>query len=231
VQKAANDTWQNIISGTIYEHLLLAESGILKCGHNELISLTDTVPLTNGEWYHVAVTFHYGSGELILYKNGSPVASKIVDAAKKDMTNAQTFIGRSGGGASWRGVIDDVRIYAHVLSPEQIAAMYNGGSGNNNVIVSQEIAAGDTWQCEVTPFSNSEKGGTQPSNPVTIASPVPDINGDGDVDGDDLHLFMLTFNLLSGDADFDYRCDFNMDEIVDLLDFGEIASKFGSVNP
>jgi hypothetical protein len=109
--------------------------------------------------------------------------------------------------------------------------MYNGGSGNNNVIVSQEIAAGDTWQCEVTPFSNSEKGGTQPSNPVTIASPVPDINGDGDVDGDDLHLFMLTFNLLSGNADFDYRCDFNMDEIVDLLDFGEIASKFGSVNP
>ncbi len=45
------------------------------------------------------------------------------------------------------GRIDDARVYAHVLSPEQIAAMYNSGSGNNNEIVSNETAAGDEWQC------------------------------------------------------------------------------------
>jgi lysophospholipase L1-like esterase len=166
VQKTANDDWQNIVSGTNFEHLLLVNNGTLKCGHNELISLEDTETLNNGEWYHVAVTFDYDSGKLILYKNGSPVANKIV--ATKDMTNAQVFIGRYGGGASWRGVIDDVRIYAHVLSPEQIAAMYNSGSGNNNVTVSQETAAGDTWQCEVIPFSDSDVGATQPSDTLNI---------------------------------------------------------------
>ena len=65
-------------------------------------------------------------------------------------------------------VIDDARVYAHVLSPEQIAAMYNGGSGNNNVIVSQETTAGDEWQCVVTPFSDSEMGATQSTNPLNI---------------------------------------------------------------
>ncbi len=84
------------------------------------------------------------------------------------MTNAQLYIGRFGDGKSWRGAIDDVRIYDHVLSPEQIAAMYNGGSGNNNVIVSQETTAGDAWQCEVTPFSDSEMGATQSSNTLNI---------------------------------------------------------------
>ena len=172
VQKTADDSWQNIVSGTKYEHLLLANNGYLKCGHNELISLEDTVPLTNGEWYHVAVTFDYDSGELILYKNGSPIDSKIVTT--KDMTNGQLYIGRFGDGKSWRGVIDDARVYAHVLSPDQIAAMYNGGSGNNNEIVSQETAAGDDWQCEVTPFSDSEMGATQSSNTLNIVA-VPTV--------------------------------------------------------
>ncbi len=140
VKKASDDSWQNIISGTDFEHLLLVNNGVLKCGHNELVSLQDTETLTNGEWYHVAVTFDYNSGELILYKNGSPVAGKTVTA--KDMNDGQLYVGGYGGGAGWRGVIDDVGIYESVLSPEQIAAMYNGGSF---ALAGSATTAATTW--------------------------------------------------------------------------------------
>ena len=180
VKTTTTSSYQNIISSSndTFAHLLLVHNGYLECGHNELESLHDPEQMTAGAWYHVAVTFDYASGELILYKNGSPVASDTVDAGLRDMTHAGTWIGRYGGGSSWRGVIDDARVYAHVLSPEQIAAMYNGGSGNPNVIVSQETAAGEDWQCEATPFSAEEMGTTQFSNTVTIVA-SNDADGDG----------------------------------------------------
>ncbi len=97
VKTTTTSGYQNIISSSNrFEHLLLVHNGYLECGHNALESLHDPVQLTVGEWYHVAVTFDYDSGELILYKNGSPVDRMTI--TDKDMTHAGTFIGRYGGG-------------------------------------------------------------------------------------------------------------------------------------
>ncbi len=142
------------------------------------IFVIDPDPLLLNTWYFVAVTFDYGTGEMILYRDGNPVDVAIVGADDTMLLMMTVYIGAFGGGYQMNGRIDDARVYSHVLSPEQIAAMYNGGSGNNNEIVSQETAAGDDWQCEVTAFSDSEMGATQSSNTLNIVD-ANDTDGDG----------------------------------------------------
>ena len=136
--------------------------------HQDWDFVIDPNPLDLDTWYFIAVTFDYDTGKMILYRDGSEVDSGIMTESYRNVTDSALYIGAYAASNPMRGRIDDARVYAHVLSPEQIAAMYNGGSGNNNEIVSQETAAGDAWYCEVTPFSDSEMGVTQPSNTLNI---------------------------------------------------------------
>ena len=174
----------NIISGSGNSggHALWTRNNsndTLSAGHNgDWDIVIDPDPLLLNTWYFVAVTFDYGTGEMILYRDGNPVDVATVGAGDLDVTDDAVYIGAFGGGYQMNGRIDDARVYSHVLSPEQIAAMYNGGSGNNNEIVSQETAAGEDWQCEVTAFSDSEMGATQPSNTLNIVD-ADDTDGDG----------------------------------------------------
>ena len=150
-------------------------------GGGQWQEVQDPDPLAQDTWYFVAVTYDYLTGEMILYKNGLPVDSAFLPAEKRDVTDPTISVGCFGtNGYNWLGTIDDARIYNTVLSPEQIAAMYNSGSGTDNVMVSQETAAGEDWQCEVTPFSDAEMGVTQFSNTVTIAASAEVIIDDAD---------------------------------------------------
>jgi hypothetical protein len=71
-------------------------------------------------------------------------------------------------GFFWNGTIDDARMYDFVLSEAQIAAMYDSGACDNNLIVADETELGDQWQAMVTPFSSTEAGTTVASNILTI---------------------------------------------------------------
>ncbi|MBK7586226.1 MAG: LamG domain-containing protein [Myxococcales bacterium] len=74
-----------------------------------------TATLTTGTWAHVALSADTASASL--YVDGSSVATSKTPAPKFALTQISFF------GYGWDGVLDEVRIYDHVLSPAEIAAL------------------------------------------------------------------------------------------------------------
>ncbi|MCB2229094.1 hypothetical protein KQH82_00120 [bacterium] len=168
----------NIISGTAPNtgsHAFWAPSNQsyrLSAGHNGAwTTVQDPVPLDPDTWYHVAVTFDYDTGIIRLYKNGVEVDNAVV--AVKDVTDPTLSVGVYGTVFPWFGTIDDAKVYAFAMPPEQIAATYTSGQ---NLVVPEMTAVGEEWEAHVTPFSAAGIGDTETSNAVTINSlPVVDL--------------------------------------------------------
>ncbi len=231
---SGSDGLNSIISGDASSggHTLRASDingNRLSAGHNgNWNAVEDSGELALDTWYFVAVTYDDASDTMTLYKNGIDVDTNT--ALTDDVTDATISIGSSGAASGgWHGTIDDVRIYPHALSPEQIDSLFmNGG----DIIVSQETGTGEEWQCEVTPFSNAiageDAGETRASNTLIYEARAT-TDGDEDVDGSDLQLVLQSFNTASGDPDFDVRCDFNLDGLVDAEDLEIFAREFGDV--
>jgi len=134
-----------------------------------------TASLQENRWYHACIT--YSDPNLILYLDGVQVANN-TDGGTLDYTgnNDNLRIGMASSttidnNAKFDGRIDDVRIYNKAFSPEQIQALYQN---KTNLIVSQETAKGQTWQCEITPNDGTEDGSTNSSNNLTIINKVPE---------------------------------------------------------
>jgi hypothetical protein len=60
---------------------------------------------------------------------------------------------------------------------------------------------------------------------------VPDIDGDGDVDGRDLSSLIYVFGTSRGESGYDRRCDFNLDSSVNSDDLAIFSGEFGSNGP
>ena len=80
--------------------------------------------LNLSDWYHVAMTYD-GSGKaagLKLYLNGKPHNAEVLrDALSGPIkAEAQLRAGQQGGTDAFRGQLDDVRLYARVLTPQEI---------------------------------------------------------------------------------------------------------------
>jgi len=146
----------------------------LTAGHSgNWYFVQDPDPLLFDTWYFVAATFDYTSGEIILYKDDAEVDRDTILAAQRDVTDATTLVGALVNGACWIGLIDDARVYDHVLSPEQLLALYHG----SDTIKSTETSVGEQWYADVTPFSETEKGSTESSNTLTIKIDPPVVSG------------------------------------------------------
>ena len=81
-------------------------------------------------WHHVAVTFAGGrSDEFSIYLNGVKQSASTLGGVRRqvDTRTGTAAIGRSvGGNAHYGGDIDDVRLYGHALSAEQVRAIAQG---------------------------------------------------------------------------------------------------------
>jgi lysophospholipase L1-like esterase len=62
---------------------------------------------------------------------------------------------------------------------------------------------------------------------MPIRSPNPDQDGDGDVDGSDLAMFIYAFGSAIGDLNYDPSCDLDSDGDIDEADLALIAPAFG----
>ncbi len=88
-------------------------------------------PIHDGQWHHVAVVLEEGSpanlhDHATLYLDGKPAV--IHDIGLLDLWPIDTGDGMDVTiGRGWNGLIDDLRIYARALSPEEIAALYQAG--------------------------------------------------------------------------------------------------------
>ena len=86
-------------------------------------------PLTNDQWYHVAVTTDGATGEVRFYINGQLSGVRTKNSSGIGQTGMPVNIAREQrGGGRWNfnGMIDDVRIYNRVQTQEEIQAIVRG---------------------------------------------------------------------------------------------------------
>lgn len=113
-------------------HMLYApgnKNNIMRSGHNGLWNyVEDTIPMPINEWTHYAVTFDGTTGEMALFRNGVEV-DRYNDPENYDpnfaLTNlsigASTIFPNEG---HFGGLIDEVRLWDHVRTPQQISDNY-----------------------------------------------------------------------------------------------------------
>ncbi|HUU18755.1 MAG TPA: LamG domain-containing protein [Sedimentisphaerales bacterium] len=86
-------------------------------------------PLTNNEWYHVAVTTDGATGEVKFYINGQLSGVRKKNTTGIEQTDIPISIAREQYGAGrwyFNGTIDDVRIYNRILTQERIQEIMKG---------------------------------------------------------------------------------------------------------
>jgi hypothetical protein len=111
-------------------------SGGLFCGFRasdteSVKSITVASQFSAGVWGHYAVTCNYGgtSGNLIGYKNGVQVGTASATFAQSTTANTNSKNAAMGSGDDgtapfWDGIIEDARVYDHVLTPAEIRAIF-----------------------------------------------------------------------------------------------------------
>lgn len=80
-----------------------------------------------GDYVHVVVTRHRSSGEKRIYVNGALDATGVGSAELLD-TAEELHIGYNNG-TGFDGRMDEIQIYSGVLSPAQVAFLYNNPGG------------------------------------------------------------------------------------------------------
>lgn len=168
-----------------------------QCGDWRIVQTTSQAINLN-QWYFGAVTFDFASGEMILYLDGVPVDTAIVPLARRDISDASLLVGATQGQWGWKGMLDDLRVYDHVLTPEQIAALYTDG---DHMVVAGETADAQIWQTLVTGYSSTEASAMFASNTQTIGTvnQVPTLAAIGPRGVGETEL--LTFNVSATDPD------------------------------
>ena len=88
---------------------------------------TSQMPNFPGEWGHLCMT--YDGSVVILYKDGEEAGR--IDASGELQQNdlSLSIGGRLGSGQNFIGIIDDVYLYNHALSPDEIETVMKGGGG------------------------------------------------------------------------------------------------------
>jgi len=83
---------------------------------------------------------------------------------------------------------------------------------------------------DIAPGEADTADNTYIDDAVSVTAPqiIPgDVNGDGTVDDYDLSELCNAYGCMSGDDNWDERCDFNWDDKVDLLDIFILGKNYG----
>jgi len=84
-----------------------------------------------GNWVHILVTVNL-TGSIIMYRNGASV-SITADTARATTilaaTNPFRLGSHHGPGAYLNGALDEVGLWTKILTPSDVATLYNGGIG------------------------------------------------------------------------------------------------------
>jgi len=79
----------------------------------------------------------------------------------------------SSGESNFTGLIDEIKLYERVLSPEQIYQNYlctKDGDSSKSIIVSEETSLWESWKCVITPNDGQQDDLSIESNILTIIS-------------------------------------------------------------
>lgn len=89
---------------------------------------TPEIAIMAGTWYHVALV--YSGTSLSFYLNGAIQSTITATSSGIGSYTTETIIGRGiNNGGAFNGLIDEVFIVSRAFSTDEIATVYNGGSG------------------------------------------------------------------------------------------------------
>jgi hypothetical protein len=133
-----------------------------------------TTNVSDNKWHHIVLTWDgtTDSDTVKLYVDNIVEANGTADSTEINPASFNTVVGASGYDLSspFNGTIDEVIIYNHSLSAEQIQALYNN---RTDLIVSQETDLGEIWQACITPNDGYEDGLENCSNTFLVRNQPP----------------------------------------------------------
>ncbi|MFO0898484.1 MAG: Ig-like domain-containing protein [Pirellulales bacterium] len=220
------------------------------------ISVFAPTPPALGKWEHYAVEIDRIFNQVTVYRDGAKVAqgnAEYNDLSDTWIIGHHPMMGNTID--TWKGLIDDLRIYNRLLSPAEIKAL---GAEQIGVLGNDHDPQGDALQAQlvsnvshgaldlhadgtftyqpaagfsgVDSFSYRVSDGALLSNVATVTLTVKSLLVPGDVNGDgkvDLSDFgALKANFGTGDSLAEGDLDGNGK--VDLSDFGILKANFGS---
>lgn len=123
----------------------------------------------DGNWHHVVAIFREQQGYSI-YVDGSLIGEATTTDTSLNTASNLEIGGHSARGTYFVGEIDDVLLFKHDLSDEQIQALYESYSSGNpfETIVAEETTPGETWSAVITPTDGIDDGEAKESNDITI---------------------------------------------------------------
>jgi hypothetical protein len=102
-------------------------NGIVAAGIGNPETFLNSAPGHNdGHWHHVALTRERASGVVILYLDGVEVDRATGSTRRLDSPAQLVIGGMLPGGGPFSGQIDEVRIHARVLTPDDVLAAATG---------------------------------------------------------------------------------------------------------
>ncbi|MGH2492145.1 MAG: PQQ-dependent sugar dehydrogenase, partial [Candidatus Limnocylindria bacterium] len=88
-------------------------------------TITAPLSVSANAWHHVAAVFVASTRQVTIYLDGAPAVQGTIAARTTSGSPAPIEIGRNGSGSStWRGKLDDIRIWNVTRTAAQIAASY-----------------------------------------------------------------------------------------------------------
>ncbi|MFC1691007.1 LamG-like jellyroll fold domain-containing protein [Nanoarchaeota archaeon] len=144
-------------------------------GNYLFVQETGTGAVNDGNWHHVTMTYNGSSSAsgVKLYVDGSKITTTTeVDSLSASISSTTPVrIGERGDNElDYNGLIDEVLIYNHTLTPQQIKAVYNN---RTDLIVSNETYLNDIWKACITPTDGFVDGATNCSDSVTVVDNFP----------------------------------------------------------
>ena len=150
--------WVRTTQDTSYDRIVAGRFDGLSLEHNYILQLTDnrvslcyrqiesggwpwpkiggSTVLAPYQWYHVAGVFDDQSDLMTVFVNGLADGSMVSSGTPDSSSSFGVSIGANDpeGNRYFDGSIDDVRIYNAALSYTDIAAIYNAGAGDYQVV-------------------------------------------------------------------------------------------------
>lgn len=102
-----------------------AQDLFIVIGGATFLTNTGNVPLN--QWFHVALTYEDSTGTAKVYINGE--IDTLVDGLTRSVSSGPLIFGtRSGQALYFNGLLDEIEVFNHELTVDEVKAIYNAGS-------------------------------------------------------------------------------------------------------
>jgi hypothetical protein len=194
----SNKNWD---SGSNRGWVINSQGDGMKWNYRDSVSTRRDSPhvapaVVNGAWHHIVVTFErknvgsiYVDGGLVNTANLAPASGAALGSADTDDLGLRVNLGQDGRGAYTDGgaaeidmLMDDVAIWRRLLTPQEVATIYQKGQAGQSFAVSAQLritgvsaAAGNltiSWSGGNGPFQLQTKASLSDASWQNVGSPV-----------------------------------------------------------